>query len=108
MSYEVLFPHGCGMFSPSLPLFLPLSLSLSLSVPLTYYSSIFHQDMPKELQPNFVLDIETSELFIQAGLQDRVIQVGFNCVPWNSFHPLNEFGIYFSSKIFIKLLLWGI
>ena len=31
--------------------------------------------MPKPLQPNFVLDIETSELFIQAGLQDRVIQV---------------------------------
>ena len=31
--------------------------------------------MPKELQPNFVLDVETSELYIQAGLQDRVIQV---------------------------------
>lgn len=33
------------------------------------------QDMPKPLQPNFILDVETSELFIQAGLQDRVIQV---------------------------------
>ena len=33
------------------------------------------QDMPKPLQPNFVLDVEMSELFIQAGLQDRVIQV---------------------------------
>ena len=33
------------------------------------------QDMPKPLQPNFVLDVEASELFIQAGLQDRVIQV---------------------------------
>jgi glucuronokinase len=32
-------------------------------------------DMPKPLQPNFVLDVEASELFIQAGLQDRVIQV---------------------------------
>ena len=31
--------------------------------------------MPKPLQPNFVLDVEASELFIQAGLQDRVIQV---------------------------------
>ena len=31
--------------------------------------------MPKPLQPNFVLDVEMSELFIQAGLQDRVIQV---------------------------------
>lgn len=35
----------------------------------------FSQDMPKPLQPNFVLDVEASELFIQAGLQDRVIQV---------------------------------
>ena len=31
--------------------------------------------MPKPCQPNFVLDVEISELFIQAGLQDRVIQV---------------------------------
>ena len=31
--------------------------------------------MPKPIQPNFILDVEMSELFIQAGLQDRVIQV---------------------------------
>ena len=30
------------------------------------------------LQPNFVLDVEITELFIQAGLQDRVIQVRMN------------------------------
>ena len=33
------------------------------------------QDMPKELQPQFILDVEKEELFINAGLQDRVIQV---------------------------------
>lgn len=33
------------------------------------------QDIPKALQPQFVLDVEMHELFIQAGLQDRVIQV---------------------------------
>jgi hypothetical protein len=33
------------------------------------------QDMPKHLQPKFILDVEMSELFIQGGLQDRVIQV---------------------------------
>ncbi len=33
------------------------------------------QDMPKELQPAFILGVEKEELFIQAGLQDRVIQV---------------------------------
>eukprot|EP00731_Ephydatia_muelleri_P038563 Em0807g2a len=32
-------------------------------------------DIPKPLQPTFVLDVEKSELFIQAGLQDRVVQV---------------------------------
>ena len=33
------------------------------------------QDMLKPYQPQFVLDVEITELFIQAGLQDRVIQV---------------------------------
>ncbi len=32
-------------------------------------------DLPKELQPQFILDVEKSELNISAGLQDRVIQV---------------------------------
>ena len=31
--------------------------------------------MPKQIQPKFVLDVEKSELCIQAGLQDRVVQV---------------------------------
>ena len=31
--------------------------------------------MPKAVQPNFVLSVELEELFITAGLQDRVIQV---------------------------------
>lgn len=35
----------------------------------------YHQDIPKPLQPKFVLDVEMDELFILAGLQDRVIQV---------------------------------
>ena len=36
---------------------------------------MFFQDMAKELQPAFILEVEKQELFIQAGLQDRVIQV---------------------------------
>ena len=32
-------------------------------------------DLPKEVQPQFILDVEKSELHINAGLQDRVIQV---------------------------------
>lgn len=37
------------------------------------------QDMPKSIQPNFVLGVEINELYIQAGLQDRVIQVRMAC-----------------------------
>ena len=32
-------------------------------------------DIPRKLQPQFVLDVETQELQINAGLQDRVVQV---------------------------------
>ncbi len=32
-------------------------------------------DLPTELQPQFVLDVEVAELRIAAGLQDRVVQV---------------------------------
>ncbi len=39
----------------------------------------FIQDLPKARQPQFVLDVETDELFINAGLQDRVIQVCLLC-----------------------------
>ena len=32
-------------------------------------------DLAKEIQPQFILDVEVSELRINAGLQDRVVQV---------------------------------
>ena len=31
--------------------------------------------MPKPIRASFILDVECNELYIQAGLQDRVIQV---------------------------------
>lgn len=33
------------------------------------------QDLPKPIRANFILNVETEELFITAGLQDRVVQV---------------------------------
>ena len=33
------------------------------------------QDLPKPIRANFILNVETDELFITAGLQDRVVQV---------------------------------
>ena len=56
--------------------FCPQEMQQALVVFLACPSLDCHlQDMPKPLQPNFILDVEMSELFIQAGLQDRVIQV---------------------------------
>lgn len=36
---------------------------------------ILGQDLPKPIRANFILNVETDELFITAGLQDRVVQV---------------------------------
>ena len=33
------------------------------------------QDLPKPVRANFILNVETDELSITAGLQDRVVQV---------------------------------
>lgn len=40
----------------------------------------YEVDIPKVLQPNLILSVETRELGISAGLQDRVIQVYEGCV----------------------------
>jgi glucuronokinase len=40
----------------------------------------YHIDMPLEIQPSFALSVETDELGIAAGLQDRVIQCYENIV----------------------------
>ncbi|CAH1796088.1 unnamed protein product [Owenia fusiformis] len=42
---------------------------------LLQFFNLNSSDMPKQIQPQFILDVEKEELFIQAGLQDRVIQV---------------------------------
>jgi hypothetical protein len=39
------------------------------------FFSVSDTDIPKNKQPNFVLSVEQGELGINAGLQDRVIQV---------------------------------
>ncbi|XP_030834314.1 probable glucuronokinase 2 [Strongylocentrotus purpuratus] len=42
---------------------------------LMHFFDLNNSDLPKPLQPQFILDVEIDELFISAGLQDRVIQV---------------------------------
>ena len=39
------------------------------------FFNITENDLPKPKRASFILDVEISELYIQAGLQDRVIQV---------------------------------
>uniref|UniRef100_A0A672IFP2 Uncharacterized LOC115400605 n=1 Tax=Salarias fasciatus TaxID=181472 RepID=A0A672IFP2_SALFA len=39
------------------------------------FYNITDQDLPKPIRANFILNVETEELFITAGLQDRVVQV---------------------------------
>lgn len=42
---------------------------------INFFVMIDWKDLEKPIQPRFILDVEKDELFIQAGLQDRVIQV---------------------------------
>ena len=39
------------------------------------FFNLSQSDLPKPKRASFILDVEIGELFIQAGLQDRVIQV---------------------------------
>ena len=60
------FQCGCA------PLEVPLHYPCSKCNLLCFFLC---QDMPIEMQPQFVLDVEKQELYIHAGLQDRVIQI---------------------------------
>uniref|UniRef100_A0A8C2KJB9 Uncharacterized protein n=1 Tax=Cyprinus carpio TaxID=7962 RepID=A0A8C2KJB9_CYPCA len=42
------------------------------------FYNITDNDLPKPIRANFILSVETDELFITAGLQDRVVQVYLN------------------------------
>jgi len=47
-------------------------------------------DIPRHIQPNVILSVETQELGIAAGLQDRVIQVYEGCVYMDFNRPYME------------------
>ncbi|XP_031548705.1 uncharacterized protein LOC116286363 isoform X2 [Actinia tenebrosa] len=55
---------------------------------LMHFYNLTDKDIPKPLQPKFVLDVEMDELFIQAGLQDRVIQVNFKLLWYQGSTPI--------------------
>uniref|UniRef100_A0AAR2LY59 Glucuronokinase with putative uridyl pyrophosphorylase n=2 Tax=Pygocentrus nattereri TaxID=42514 RepID=A0AAR2LY59_PYGNA len=49
-------------------------VSATLKCLMKFYN-ITEDDLPKPIRANFILNVETDELFITAGLQDRVVQV---------------------------------
>ncbi|KTF87005.1 hypothetical protein cypCar_00041996, partial [Cyprinus carpio] len=48
-------------------------VSATLKGLLKFYN-ITDNDLPKPIRANFILSVETDELLITAGLQDRVVQ----------------------------------
>jgi len=54
------------------------------------FFALTERDIPKHLQPEFVLSVEMEELFIQAGLQDRVIQAYEGCIYMDFSQQLME------------------
>lgn len=68
LRYDTNIPRQVGLAGSS------AIISATLKCLMKFYN-LTDKDIPKPLQPTFVLEVEKSELFIQAGLQDRVVQV---------------------------------
>ena len=67
IKYETNIPRQVGLGGSS-------AIIVSLLKALMTFYGLTERDIPLELQPNLVLSVETVELGINAGLQDRVIQ----------------------------------
>lgn len=68
LSYDTNIPRQVGLAGSS------AIVSATLDCLVRFYN-LNNSDMPKPLRASFILNVETDELFINAGLQDRVIQV---------------------------------
>ncbi|KAM9299288.1 uncharacterized protein PAF06_016336 [Gastrophryne carolinensis] len=68
LKYNVNIPRQVGLAGSS------AIVSATLKCLMRFYN-LTDDDLPKPVRPNFILDVEKEELFITAGLQDRVVQV---------------------------------
>ncbi|XP_018424099.1 PREDICTED: glucuronokinase 1-like [Nanorana parkeri] len=71
-------------------------VSATLKCLMKFYN-LTDDDLPKTVQPNFILEVEKEELFITAGLQDRVVQVYEGLIYMDFSRPVMEeqgFGNY--------------
>ena len=68
MSYDTNIPRQVGLAGSS------AIVTATLKCLMKFFN-LSQSDLPKPKRASFILDVEIGELFIQAGLQDRVIQV---------------------------------
>ncbi|XP_026227122.1 glucuronokinase with putative uridyl pyrophosphorylase [Anabas testudineus] len=68
LKYDTNIPRQVGLAGSS------AIVSATLKCLMKFYN-ITDYDLPKPVRANFILNVETDELFITAGLQDRVVQV---------------------------------
>ena len=90
LRYESNIPRQVGLGGSS-------AIITALFKALMDFFQLTEADIPKPLQPNIVLSVETEELGISAGLQDRVVQVygGTVYMDFDEEHmKLHNYGIY--------------
>jgi glucuronokinase len=68
LSYDTNIPRQVGLAGSS-------AIVTATVKCLMKFFNLTDSDMPKPIRASFILDVECNELYIQAGLQDRVIQV---------------------------------
>ena len=68
LSYDTNIPRQVGLAGSS------AIVTATVKCLMQFYN-LTENDMPKPIRASFILNVETSELFINAGLQDRVVQV---------------------------------
>ncbi|RXG60477.1 putative glucuronokinase 2 [Armadillidium vulgare] len=68
LSYDTNIPRQVGLAGSS------AIVTATLKCLMEFYN-LTESDLPKPLQPKFILEVEKEELMINAGLQDRVVQV---------------------------------
>ena len=68
LSYDTNVPRQVGLAGSS-------AIITSALRCLMAFFNLTESDLPKTERPSFILDIEKEELNINAGLQDRVVQV---------------------------------
>jgi len=73
LSYNTNIPRQVGLAGSS-------AIVTAVTQCLMQFYGLTEGDIPKPLQPAFVLSVEMEELYIQAGLQDRFIQTYEGCM----------------------------